>query len=183
MEKKSEDRRVKMTKRLLKDALLELLERRELSDISVTALCNAADVHRSTFYKYYTDPGDLLKTIEQDILDHIPVPEKKYDNQTQKQLLVATTAFFDFARDNKKAFRILFGKNSGGGFFARLVNFLCDGYVFAQRDTDDLTADFVKYYIANGTVGMLKKWVLSDFPLESHRIAEMMYFFSKKVVS
>ena len=60
MNEKHESRRVRMTKRLMKNAMLELLEQKELSNISVTALCEKADVHRSTFYKYYTDPADLF---------------------------------------------------------------------------------------------------------------------------
>ena len=69
-----ENRRVRMTKRLMKDAMLELLEKQDLAGISVTAICNTADVHRSTFYKYYSDPADLLSEIEQDILERIPFP-------------------------------------------------------------------------------------------------------------
>ena len=102
------------------------------------------------------------------------------DKQNQEQLLTETTAFFDFVQENKKAFRILFNENSGSGFFARLVDFLCDGYVNAEKESDDQTAGFVRSYIANGTVGMMRKWILSDFPLDSHQTAEMMYFLSRK---
>ena len=181
--KKDGDRRVRMTKRLLQEALLELLEQQEISSISVTALCDAADVHRSTFYKYYSDPADLLEKIEQNILDQIPTPPQILDKHNQEQLLTETTAFFDFVQENKKAFRILFNENSGSGFFARLVDFLRDGYVAAEKEPDDPATDFVHSYIANGTVGMLRKWILSDFPLDSHQIAEMMYFLSRKLNS
>ena len=75
-----------MTKRLMKNALLELLEKQELANISVTAICETADVHRSTFYKYYTDPSALLKEIEQDFLDQIPNPENM-DLSNQEKLL------------------------------------------------------------------------------------------------
>ena len=53
-----------MTKRLMKDALLELLAEKDLANISVTSVCETADVHRSTFYNYYTDPASLLRDIE-----------------------------------------------------------------------------------------------------------------------
>ena len=48
-----ENRRVRMTKRLLQDALLELLEEKSLEKITVTQVCSKADVNRSTFYAYY----------------------------------------------------------------------------------------------------------------------------------
>ena len=51
MSGQQENRRVRMTKRLMKDALLELLEKKEMSGISVKAICETADVHCSTFYE------------------------------------------------------------------------------------------------------------------------------------
>ena len=176
-----ENRRVRMTKRLIKEALLELMEHQDLISISVTAICEAADVHRSTFYKYYTDPGDLFKEIEQDFLDRIPAPSQLLDQQNQKALLASTTAFFDFIKDNKNTFEILFRESSGNSFTARLVEFLCNGYVPVGDDTDELSSHFTRIYIANGTVGMMREWVKADFPVSSQEIAEMMYFLSKKI--
>jgi AcrR family transcriptional regulator len=98
-----------MTKQLMKDALLELLEKQKLVNITVTAICETADVHRSTFYKYYTDPEDLLRVIERDFLDRIPMPSQNFDQQNQEQLLTATTAYFDDVKKNIKAYRILLG--------------------------------------------------------------------------
>ena len=61
-----------------------------------------------------------------------------------------------------------------------MVDFLCDGYVIAEKESDDLNSGFIRSYIANGTVGMLRKWILADFPIDSHQSAEMMYFLSRK---
>ena len=51
----------------------------------------------------------------------------------------------------------------------------------AQIFTDELTAQFIRHYIANGTVGMLRAWISSDFPVSSRKIAEMMYDMSTNV--
>ena len=68
-----ENRRVRITKRCMKDALLELLESTPLNKISVTDICNSADVNRSTFYSYYNDIDALLSEIETEVLEQIPV--------------------------------------------------------------------------------------------------------------
>ena len=67
MEKK-EDRRVTMTKRLLKDALTEMLRREDIYHVSIRELCERADVNRTTFYKYYGNQFDLLADMENDLL-------------------------------------------------------------------------------------------------------------------
>lgn len=182
MKEQHENRRVRMTKRLMKDALLELLEKQELANISVTAICETADVHRSTFYKYYTDPSALLKEIEQDFLDQIPNPQNM-DLSNQEKLLSETAAFFDFVKNNNNAFRILFNNKAGDSFATRLVDFLCSGYIPVIGKNDDLSSHYIRMYIAHGTVGMLREWVLTDFPVSSLEIAKKMYYLSKKLSS
>ena len=57
-----EDLRVLRTKKLLLNSLLKLAveDGRKLSEISVQEICDEAMVHRTTFYRYYTDKYDLL---------------------------------------------------------------------------------------------------------------------------
>lgn len=181
MKGQTENRRVRMTKRLMKDALLELLESRNLSGISVTAICETADVHRSTFYKYYMDPADLLRDIEKDILEQIPAPPPPPDRQKEEDLLNITTAFFDFVRKNEKVFRILFSESVNTGFFSRMVNLLCSQHIDGIDTGNELSSRYLRLYIANGTVGMLREWVTTGFPISSREIAEMMYFLSRRV--
>lgn len=67
MEKK-EDRRVKMTKRMLKDALTKMLGSEDIYHVSIRELCERADVNRTTFYKHYSNQFDLLADMENDML-------------------------------------------------------------------------------------------------------------------
>ena len=53
IEKKEMSRRQRMTIRLLEEAYLELLD--EESEVTVAALCDRADVNRTTFYRYFSD--------------------------------------------------------------------------------------------------------------------------------
>lgn len=53
IEKKEMSRRQRMTIRLLEEAYLELLD--EEGEVTVAALCDRADVNRTTFYRYFSD--------------------------------------------------------------------------------------------------------------------------------
>ncbi len=181
MNGQTDNRRVIMTKRLMKDALLELLEQMELSSISVTAVCETANVNRSTFYNYYSSPSDLLREIEQEALDRIPATPPILDHQGEEQLLRGTTAFFDYVKENERVFRVLFSESVNHDFTSRLVELLCSQFIPGIEEMDPLASHFTQYYIANGTVGMLREWVASGFPIQSEEIAKMMYFLSRKI--
>ena len=58
------DRRVKRTKKLLRDSLFSLLQEKSINEITVTELTDVADINRATFYFYYTDILDMLSQIQ-----------------------------------------------------------------------------------------------------------------------
>ena len=59
-ELKKEDRRVRRTKKLLTQALTELLQKKQVNEITVKELTDLADMNRGTFYMYYRDIFDML---------------------------------------------------------------------------------------------------------------------------
>jgi AcrR family transcriptional regulator len=55
------DRRTKYTKKMIKDTLIDLLlEGKDITKVTVSEICEIADINRATFYRYYLDIFDLL---------------------------------------------------------------------------------------------------------------------------
>lgn len=63
-----EDKRIRKTKKYLKDTLVRLLDDESFEQITVTQLCESADVSRITFYSHYADKYDLLDDIFHDMI-------------------------------------------------------------------------------------------------------------------
>ena len=63
---KRKHKRVQQSIRLIADALLELLEMKSFSDITISELCNAATVSRNTFYRLFSNKEDVLCCILED---------------------------------------------------------------------------------------------------------------------
>lgn len=78
------NQRIRLTKQLLKNSLMELLETESIQKIAIKTLCQRAGINRSTFYKYYGSQYDLLREIEMDaVRDVVSIleshPDKKAD--------------------------------------------------------------------------------------------------------
>ena len=78
------DARIRYTKMVIRDAFIGLLKKKPLNRITVKEICDIADINRATFYKYYSDPFDLLEKIEQELL-----------HQLQKKLNPSVNSFRD----------------------------------------------------------------------------------------
>ena len=68
---KNEDTRVQFTKKVLKDALLRILQSKPIAKVSIKELCEEAGLNRGTFYLHYTEPMDVLHELENRLVDKI----------------------------------------------------------------------------------------------------------------
>lgn len=62
------DQRTIITKGMIKDALLELLQNTPYEKITVTALCRQSEITRATFYLHYDNIDDVLNELLDDAL-------------------------------------------------------------------------------------------------------------------
>jgi AcrR family transcriptional regulator len=61
----------KRTRRIIKQAMINLLQSKRFDDITVKDICDSALIHRSTFYRYYQDKIDLADDILHDLTSEL----------------------------------------------------------------------------------------------------------------
>jgi len=55
------DARVRYTKNVIQESFFKLIKEKPINKITVKSICDLSEINRATFYKYYTDPFDLMK--------------------------------------------------------------------------------------------------------------------------
>lgn len=58
-----EDKRIRRTRRILKETLIEMLNETPFEQITVTNICNRSEISRITFYTHYNDKYALMEDI------------------------------------------------------------------------------------------------------------------------
>ncbi|PNZ70093.1 TetR/AcrR family transcriptional regulator [Staphylococcus croceilyticus] len=74
----SYSRKTQLTQRLLKEALIKLLQHKNFEEVTINEIAEEAYVTRSTFYRYYEDKYELLSDIEDEILNYIKT-QREFD--------------------------------------------------------------------------------------------------------
>lgn len=116
MAAQKEDRRIRRTKRLLRQALAELMNEKEFKDITVKEITDRADLNRGTFYFHYTDTYDLKEKIEDELVhdfaevisSYSPTPE----DYSARQMLEQAVSYI---QEHKFLIRTLFHSSMGDG--------------------------------------------------------------------
>ena len=118
-----EDRRVRRTKRLLRDALVSLVLERGYSAVTVEDVTERADVGRATFYTHYTDKDELLGQIVADLGEDLkerlrPLVSDSSVGFTGKPVL----EMFRHAAEERDAYRVVLRGEGDGRALRRFVD-------------------------------------------------------------
>jgi len=171
----SESRRIRMTKKIIQSAMLELLETMPFSKISVKKICETADVNRSTFYSHYINTSTLLEEIEDDVISHIPDSIDFSDKSSQNKALSSCTCFFDYVKENAKLFKILLIKSDNINFKNKLIDSVIKKHFIEYYTNDNLIPRYNFIFSINGIISLMIKWIEDDFPISPNKFAQLTY--------
>lgn len=169
----AENRRVKMTKKMMKDTLIDLLDEKPLEKITVTEICKNADVNRSTFYAYYEDISALMLEIEDELLEHVTVYAENFNDYTDKKMLEVFEEFFEYVRENAKVFRVLMLRHDNISFNRRMLDTIMEKYKMSLECNGELPAKYTYIYSVSGVIGIMREWIDSGFSISSKKLAKM----------
>ena len=174
---KKEDRRVRRTKRLLTQALTQLLQEKQINEITVKELTDLADMNRGTFYLYFKDIFDMLEKIEDGLfeaLDEI-VSQHEHDDVSQEAKPILLD-LFRFIGENQEMCRVLLSPHGDMNFLHRLnevVREKCLRMWPNREDKDDATFEYHYSFVVYGCVGVFRAWLNSQCREPAEKMAEM----------
>jgi AcrR family transcriptional regulator len=172
------DRRIKYTKMVLKQALVNLLKTKPISKITVKEICEEADINRATFYSHYTDQYDLLKQIENELTEDINQYISSYPfNDNESEYLQMMCKIFEYIKENSELCSVLLGENGDREFqkdIMQIVQKQCISEWTTKRTIKKLDAEYIYSFITIGCIGMIQKWLEDDMKKSAHDMAEIL---------
>lgn len=175
---KREDRRVRITKRAIRESLVELMQQYPISKISVKMICEGADINRSTFYAHYTDQYDLLHQVQQEVFDGFTDQILRSPLTTQSELTVPILVqILKYARDNAALFKALLGESEDNGFRTALMGIAQEKSLQEIQEDKRLEpriAAYLETFAISGYVSIIRKWLEDGCVDEPEPLAELM---------
>lgn len=175
-----DNQRTRLTKMLLKNSLIALLHKKPIYQISVSELCSAAELNRSTFYKHYGNVHDILQEIEDETLSkgtqciqEIEDAGIDYGEKVLYQLLCDVM-------ENKDVYQLLMDNSIHDHFPARMLKDTV--YFFKERiqsiERETPMSDYVFNYLVSGCISVIQNWLAGSMTETPEEIAKLMYSIS-----
>lgn len=174
--------------RLMDEALLGLLQEKDLAFVTVKEVCARAGVSRSTFYLHYEGLPDLLDESLRLVLDHFQegfgdsladFRESASGLPKEDLLLVVPkylVPYLEFVRDNKELFVALLA-NSGALKLDRVYARMLEHVISPILDRFGVSAKdqaFVTAFYMSGLMAVVEEWVRGGCHESPEHVAEIM---------
>lgn len=166
----AEDLRVRRTRKMLLEALIDLTIERGFAAVTVRDIAERAMVNRATFYRHYLDKYDLLDQYMADVYTltepqaEAPLLQQR-PAQTPDQPPPGLVAMLEHVRENADFYRVMLGKNGDTVFTLKVQLYIEKRFrsqlpsLALQANPGDPPLDLVLSYLSYAGLGAIVWWL------------------------
>lgn len=174
-----ENQRVRLTRRLLQEALATLLERKSLQEINVSELCTQAGINRSTFYAHYRNTRDLFGEMSESFFGGLreqldAIAGEEADDLSLSRRVEIICAYL---QSNKNMAKLMFADSGQVSDFAlETLSIPIAGKSFNEllaSRYDAPTRKLLGVYLQNGTYQLIRTWIMEGIPKSPRDIGRL----------
>lgn len=165
------DVRVKRTYKQLIESFLKLLNEKSFDEISISEICDNADVHRATFYKHFNDKTEFLNFCVYQLLSEInlsdvlvfPTPEN-----VKESCMSFVKVLFTFIDKNRVLFSAIFSDKHSLSFDTTLIDVINDFVALKLSEVlvglPEYKAQIFANFYSGSVIGVVK-WYVKNYTI------------------
>ncbi|MBD5806687.1 TetR/AcrR family transcriptional regulator [Limosilactobacillus walteri] len=160
------DPRVVKTRNSLRKALVYLMRREKLEDISVQKITETANITRGTFYLHYRDKRDFIKSAIQEIIDDF-FNQVMIDSDLSKERTVQVFSLrkaFQYIENDADIFDVLLNNEKNNFFYEQLYNRLANEMTYFNEQVNknqqlEVPLNLQISFIGSAFLGLVSRWL------------------------
>lgn len=158
MTKNPQEGRKLQSKKLLVDAMYQLMRKKSYTEITITELCEEAGLCRRTFYRHFQIPADVLEYAISEIANEFFIVRNTIFTR-EKTFHRLTVLFFYFWQDHLNVL-MLFYKNDLYYYFWSIFSKNLQK-ILSEYSSEEFTEDMIITYlfISGGLWQLMEEWL------------------------
>lgn len=152
----------------IESAFLELIQNKEINEITVTDICKKTNLNRSTFYANYIDIYDLIEKIKDKMIDNFfSIYEEERKNRYHSYDFLK---LFYHIKDNQIFYKTYFKLNFD---LTKSVQFIDEEEVYKYLGYNENIDYHIEFFKA-GLNAVIKKWLDNNCDKTPEEIEEIL---------
>jgi AcrR family transcriptional regulator len=177
------DRRVQKTRKLLQDALIDLISEKGLEAVTIQEILDRANVGRSTFYTHFQDKYELLHSSFEEFnklfefgKGGLLAGNKNFKDTNNSDFILE---MFQFVGRNHRLIKALIGTQGIAVFNHPFYDYIF-GYIhetlksiMALEKRTPLQTEMAAHYLTSAFIGVMRSWVEKDMPCTAEEMDKL----------
>lgn len=178
MKTKENDRRVRRTRQILREALINLILEKGYDRITVQDIIDRADVGRSTFYAHFRGKDELLLSGFEEF-KNASTAEKRNDERAADKFGFDSLKMFQHAHEHRRIYRALAGRSGGDLFLKQMFrqhHEICleeFRRAVAPEKRDSIETEAAAHFFAGALTSLLTFWLDRNLPLTPEEMNDL----------
>ena len=179
-------RKTRYTRQVIREAFIELLRNQPIEKVTVTRICEMADISRGTFYLHYQDPYHVLECMEDEYLVSLELAFAEKMTGMQGNYSEDSSFWLEILRElsDARELALLFFTNPHSTFLTKCL-------AINRRYADELCRlefpemsarerEYNHIFYEHGSASVIVRWVKDGFLEPPEMIANLLSSLNSK---
>jgi AcrR family transcriptional regulator len=166
-----EDRRIARTRRLLKAALIELIDEQAYEKITIRDITDRADIGYATFFRHYDGVDDLMLEIFSGIIEEIEsLPETHGEGYFEQEGYL----LFEHVAKNRSLYRGILDSYTFAGKLRDHIRNTVRKHIDSHAEeisSSEIPIDIAAQHMVSSLLGLIDWWLTENAPYSLERMA------------
>lgn len=156
------DVRIVKSKDSLMTALVNLLLQKNLEDLTISEICQEADVNRNTFYSHYTSVRELFEEMKGKYMESLLASSKVFD-EPNDSISKSLINILDKMKEESNMTKVILSQTNTTKFLNMLLHFALPQIYTMKSKSELLSSGESQAFVLGGVVNLIHHWVETDF--------------------
>lgn len=178
MVEKKTDRRVIKTKHAIFKAFVELLNEKDVNQITITDIAKKANINRKTFYNYYSDAYEVMEEIEnltvEAFINNMGTVEFTNMADFLTEIFIK---FTETVNNDLQFFNLLFKTNNRSFLIVKIVEALkkyVQKRIEESNELDMRRFEVVSNFYLSGVLSVYMNWFMNNYDQSIEEISALL---------
>ena len=174
------DVRIVKSKESLVSALIGLMGKKKLEELTISEICQEADVNRNTFYSHYSSVRELFEEMNGKYMEALFASAKVFDEPNDSTIKNLVNVL-DKMKEKGNLTKIIFSESNSIKHLNTLLQILFPTSIIDNLKIENLSLDECHAFLIGGITSLILRWIENDFQESPKNFGRKIFNFIEEI--
>ena len=174
------DVRIVKSKESLMSALIGLMGKKKLEELTISEICQEADVNRNTFYSHYSSVRELFEEMNGKYMEALFASAKVFDEPNDSTIKNLVNVL-DKMKEKGNLTKIIFSESNSIKHLNTLLQILFPTSIIDNLKIENLSLEESHAFLIGGITSLILRWIENDFQESPKNFGRKIFNFIEEI--